>query len=153
MQKITRVTFEEKNFGTTFSEWESDVTRLETALGKEIYEEIKIGLIIAGTTGKLREHLCIGLAESTLQNYEVLRRVILEYVRHQATTNNKRRRDQDAMDVDAIWNYKGDNRKGKGKYTDGQKGKQDYKGGSYGGQGYWNNNSQYQHNKGGNKGG
>ena len=113
LNRITTTKFEERTFAATFMDWETDMTRLEATLGREIYEEIKIGLLISGATGKLREHLCLNLAETTTVNYQTLRNVVLDYVRHHGVgnNNNKGKKDDNAMEVDAFWTTKG----GKGK--------------------------------------
>ena len=47
---IVNTKFEDRNFETTFAKWESQVTMFERAIEKELYDEIKVGLLIAGTT-------------------------------------------------------------------------------------------------------
>ena len=68
LHRITSTKVEERTCAATFMDWETDLGKLEATLGREIYEEIKIGLLIAGTTGKLRERLCLNLAEATTVN-------------------------------------------------------------------------------------
>ena len=53
---IVNTKFEDRTFETTFAKWESQVTKFERAIKKELYDEIKVGLLIAGTTGKLHDH-------------------------------------------------------------------------------------------------
>jgi len=49
--KIVSTKFDESNFELTFSAWENDIVKFEMAIGKPLYEEIKMGLLISGTTG------------------------------------------------------------------------------------------------------
>ena len=153
LHKITTTKFEERTFAATFMDWETDLSKLEAALGREVYEEMKIGLLIAGTTGKLRDHMCLSLAETTTVNYQTLRGVVLDYVRHHGTTTSKNKKEDNNMEVDAVWkgNYNGGYNKGKGNnhnnnsYNGKGKGYQNnyQKNSGYSGQSWNNNNNHY----------
>ena len=80
--KIINYKFNDKDFETSFATWENDVTKFEQAIGKELYEEMKVGLLIAGTTGQLHEHLC--LTASQAATYTEVRDVVLNYVKHRS---------------------------------------------------------------------
>ena len=42
---IVNTKFHEKNFETTFAEWENNITKFESAVGKSLYDEIKSWLV------------------------------------------------------------------------------------------------------------
>ena len=107
----------EKNFETTFAEWENDITKFEAAVGKELYDEIKVGLLIAGTTGKLHDHLCLTVTD--VIDYESVRQTILHYFKSKTLTtsikSNYENSGTQPMDVDAIKGKTKGKGKGKGK--------------------------------------
>ena len=70
---------DDKDFETKFSKWENDITKFERAIGKELYDEIKVGLLIAGTTGKLHDHLCLTTTDDI--NYNNIRTIVLNYLK------------------------------------------------------------------------
>ena len=129
---IVNTKFEDRTFETTFAKWESQVTMFERAIKKELYDEIKVGLLVAGTSGKLHDHLCLTTTDN--QSYSEVRGVILNYLKTKQLTsltkNTKPDYFDDPMQVDAFGYYKG---KGRGK-GDHYKGK-DYKGGKAKGKG------------------
>ena len=49
----------EANFETAFANWENEVLKFELALGRPVYDDMKVGLLIAGKSGKLHDHLCL----------------------------------------------------------------------------------------------
>ena len=61
---IVNTKFHDTNFETTFSEWESELHKIEVSLNNKIDDVIKIGILIAGTTGKLHDHLCLTLGDT-----------------------------------------------------------------------------------------
>ena len=113
---------DEKNFETNFANWESEITKFEIATNKILYEEIKVGLLIAGTLGKLHDHLCLTVSE--VIDYDQVRSNILHCFKSKSLILPTRRSHyDDPMDVGKVGKGKGDyNGKGKGK------GKNDYKG-------------------------
>ena len=78
--KIVSTRFSEKEFGNVFTTWESDIVKFEEAIAKPLYEEVKIGLLVAGTTGRLHEHLCLTCGDS--KSYEEVRDTVLNYTKH-----------------------------------------------------------------------
>ena len=75
---IVNTKFNEKDFETTFAEWENYINKFEMAVGKELYDEIKVGLLIAGTTGKLHDHLCLSVTD--VVDYDTVRSTVLHYL-------------------------------------------------------------------------
>jgi hypothetical protein len=117
LMKIISAKFpDDDNFETKLGIWENDVLKFEKAIGKELYEEIKVGLLVAGTTGRLHDHLCLNLG--TLKDYSSTRQVVINYAKTKTMKLvNKNYNYSDPMDVDAIQkggNYKGKKGKGKG---------------------------------------
>ena len=74
---IVGTKFHEKNFETTFAQWETEISKFEVAIGAALYPEVKIGLLIAGTTGKIHDHLCLTIKER--MDYSEVRDTILNY--------------------------------------------------------------------------
>ena len=106
MQLVTIVNtkFQEKSFETTFAEWETNITKFEMAVGRELYDEIKVGLLIAGTTGKLHDHL--GLSVTEVVDYDSVRQIVLHYFKSKTLTTNTSKSShedgRDPMDIGAI---------------------------------------------------
>ena len=129
MRIISAKSPDDDNLETKVSVWENDILKFEKAIGKELYEEIKVGLLVGGTTGKLYDHLCLNLG--TLKDYTSTRQIVVNYAKTkvmQSYKHNKHYNPSDPMDVDAIQkggNYKGKKGKGKGQYK-GNGGKQNY---------------------------
>ena len=48
---IVNMKFHDSNFETTFTEWESEMRKIEVSLNNKIDDVIKVGILIAGTTG------------------------------------------------------------------------------------------------------
>ena len=46
--QIVLTRFKENDFETTFAAWENSISKFEDAIGKALYLEIKVGLLIAG---------------------------------------------------------------------------------------------------------
>ena len=61
---IVNMKFHDSNFETTFTEWESELHKIEVSLNNKLDDVIKIGILIAGTTGKLHDHLCLTLGDT-----------------------------------------------------------------------------------------
>ena len=113
---LVNTKLDDKDFETKFSKWESDITKFERAIEKPLYDEIKVGLLIAGTSGKFHDHLC--LTTTTTIKYEDIRNVILSYLKTRSLTISTRHgRDSGPipMEIDNINFRKG---KGKGKSKD-----------------------------------
>ena len=105
--------FQEKNFETTFAQWEMEISKFEVAIDAKLYEPVKIGLLIAGTTGKIHDHLCLTINDG--MNYGQVRDTIINYFKTKSL-DTKRHNDDGGprpMEVDQI---KGKG-KGKGKGT------------------------------------
>ena len=113
---LVNTKLDDKDFETKFSKWESDITKFERAIEKPLYDEVKVGLLIAGTSGKLHDHLC--LTTTTTIKYEDIRNVILSYLKTRSlSTSTKTNRDSGPvpMEIDNINFRKG---KGQGKSKD-----------------------------------
>ena len=98
----------DKDFESTFAKWESELQKFERGLGRPLYDEIKVGLLIAGTSGKLHDHLCFTTSQTT--DYGQIREIVLNYVKtKQLAIHTRHTRRGDPMEVDAIKgkNYKG----------------------------------------------
>ena len=67
LMKIVNTKFTEDNFEATLAQWENDVSKFELVIGKELYPEIKTGLLVINTTGKLYDHL--RLTTNTMTDY------------------------------------------------------------------------------------
>ena len=104
--KIVTTRLDDSNFENAFATWESDVTKFELAIQKELYSEIKVGLLIAGTSGKLHEHLCLNVTDQ--MTYQDVKGIVLNYTKHRVTLANssmqlqKGRPSHDHMEVDAL---------------------------------------------------
>ena len=72
---IVNTRFHDTNFETTFTEWGSELHKIEVSLNSKIDDTIKIGILIAGTTGKLHDHLCLTLGDTI--SYDETRDVAL----------------------------------------------------------------------------
>ena len=125
--KIVSTRFNDKDFESGFTTWESDITKFEEAIGKELYEEVKIGLLIAGTSGRLHEHLCLTCGEA--RDYETVRDTVINYVKHrslgatQLPSGSKHYPSHGGaapMDVGGFGHYSKGKSKGKGKSKKGQ---------------------------------
>ena len=82
--QIVTTKFNESDFETTFASWENYIMKFEESISKELYPEIKIGLLIAGTSGQLHDHLCLTCGDA--DDYAEVRNMVLNYVRHKHTT-------------------------------------------------------------------
>ena len=123
---IVNTKFPDDHFETALTTWEKEIQQFERATGSPLPEHIKTGLLIAGTTGKLHDHLCLTCTDLT--DYEAIRQSILNYIKTKTLRVPARRNyDPNAMEVDNVQRYrdykgKGD-RKGKTKGKDGKGGK------------------------------
>ena len=68
MASIVNIKFQDSNFENAFTEWESEIFKLDTSLGpnKNLPDEVKIGILVAATTGKIHDHLCVSMARIEL---------------------------------------------------------------------------------------
>ena len=125
---IVNTKFHDANFETTFTEWESELHKIEVSLETKLDDVIKIGILIAGTTGKLHDHLCLTLGDTL--SYGDTRDVVINYLKTKnLTSTTQKKQSDDAMDVSALtkrfpkWKQqrqyapKGDKGKGKGDAT------------------------------------
>ena len=130
MAAIINIKFQDTTFENTFSEWEGEIHKLESALKTDkhdgkLADEVKIGILIAGTTGKIHDHLCLSLNEVSV--YADARDIVINYLKSRNLTMISKKSKPDWMEVDAIntqWKGKGKDNKGKGKGKDGGKGGQ-----------------------------
>ena len=76
---IVNTKFPEDNIEAVLSKWEKDITQFERAIQKPLYEEIKTGLLIGGTNGKLHDHLCLTCTE--LDDYDEVRAAVINYAK------------------------------------------------------------------------
>ena len=109
---IVNMKFHDSNFETTFTEWESEMHKIEVSLNNKIDDVIKVGILIAGTTGKLHDHLCLTLGDTL--SYDDTRDMVINYLKTKSLTSQTRKGPDD-MDVSAITKGKGFGSKGKGK--------------------------------------
>ena len=109
---IVNMKFHDSNFETTFTEWESEMHKIEVSLNNKIDDVIKIGILIAGTTGKLHDHLCLTLGDTL--SYDDTRDMVINYLKTKSLTSQTRKGPDD-MDVSAVTKGKGFSFKGKGK--------------------------------------
>ena len=129
MAAIINIKFQDTTFENTFSEWEGEIHKLESALRTErtdgkLADEVKIGILIAGTTGKIHDHLCLSLKD--VSTYADARDIVINYLKSRNLTMVSKKTKSDWMEVDAIntqWTGKGHDPKGKGKGKEGGKGK------------------------------
>ena len=135
---------------TKFAAWENNVTKFERIIGKELYPEIKTGLVVKAAAGKLYDHLSLTVHD--LQNYRDVKETIINFAKTRQLKHSHNSWDSDYMQVDNVntdswgqssWDWDGydyevdamwkkpyfRNKKGKGKGKDkGGKGKPNYKG-------------------------
>ena len=90
----------EKDFETTFANWESEIAKFEFALQKDLYDEIKVGLLIAGTTGKLHDHLCFTLGDKV--DYKAVRETVISYFKSKSLTTKRGYGGAEPMDIGAL---------------------------------------------------
>ena len=96
------------NFEATFTDWEYEIHHFNLAVDTKLQDEVKVGILIAGTTGKLHDHLCLTLGKQL--NYESVRGVILNYIKSKnltTKTNNQQQEKPQWMYVGAIGITKG----------------------------------------------
>ena len=93
----------EKDFETTFANWESEIARFEFALQKDLYDEIKVGLLIAGTTGKLHDHLCFTLGDKV--DYKAVRETVISYFKSKSLTTERGYGGAEPMDIGYNYYY------------------------------------------------
>ena len=113
MAAIVNIKFQDTTFENTFSEWESEIHKLESALKTErtdgkLADEVKIGILIAGTTGKIHDHLCLSLND--VSTYSDARDIVINYLKSRNLTMVSKKTKSDWMEVDAIntqWKGKG----------------------------------------------
>jgi hypothetical protein len=93
---------------TKFAAWENEVVKFERLIGKPLYPEIKTGLVVKATGGKLHDHLC--LTVHNLQDYKEVKETIINFAKtRQLKLHNKW--DYDHMQVDHVdgtswsWDY------------------------------------------------
>ena len=112
---IANTKFPEDNIEAVLSKWEKDITQFERAIQKPLYEEIKTGLLIGGTNGKLHDHLCLTCTE--LDDYDEVRAAVINYAKTKTlkipTSGGGSKKDYgyDPMDIGNVQNK---NYEGKG---------------------------------------
>ena len=130
MAAIINMKFHDTTFENTFAEWEGEIHKLEAALKTDgtsgkLADEVKIGILIAGTTGKIHEHLCLSLSDVSV--YDDARDIVVNYLKSRSLTTSSKKDKPNWMEVDAVntvWpkgKGKGKDHKGKGKGTVGGK--------------------------------
>ena len=72
------------SFEATFTDWEYEIHRFNLSVETKLQDEVKLGILIAGTTGKLHDHLCLTLGKKL--NYEEVREVVLNYIKSKNLT-------------------------------------------------------------------
>ena len=76
MATIVNVKFHDNgNFETIFSDWEYEIHKFNSSVQNALQDEVKVGILIAGTTDKLHDHLCLALGKRA--NYAETREVVL----------------------------------------------------------------------------
>ena len=86
---IVNVKFNDNaNFETTFAEWEYEIHRFNASVDNKFQDGASVGILIAGTTGKLHDHLCLTLGNRV--DYSESREVILNYVKSKHRTTLQR---------------------------------------------------------------
>ena len=100
MATIVNTKFHDTNFETTFTEWESEIHKIEVSLSSKLADEIKIGILIAGTTGRIHDHLCLTLGDTL--SYDDTRDTVLNYLKSRNLTVSTKHKGPDWMDVSAI---------------------------------------------------
>ena len=86
---------------TKFAHWENEVVKFERLIGKPLYPEIKTGLVVKATGGKLHDHLCLTVHD--LGNYKEVKDTIINFAKaRQLKLHNKW--DYDHMQVDHVDN-------------------------------------------------
>ena len=127
---------------STLAQWENDIIKFEAAIGKELYPEIKVGLLVVNTIGKLYDHLCLTIQDMT--DYSQVKATVVNYVKTKQLRTHMKQNQPTPMEVDNIQkggkgkkgktnyttvNYpKGKDGKGKGKTKNDSKGKSNGKG-------------------------
>ena len=105
MAAIINMKFQDTTFENTFSEWEGETHKLDTALKSitstgKLADEAKIGILIAGTTGKIHDHLCLSLND--VSTYGEARDIVINYLKSRSLTTTARKTKADWMEVDAL---------------------------------------------------
>ena len=75
--KLVNTKFHEERFETEFAQFELDIGKFETALGAQLHDDIKMGLVVANTTGKLHDHLVLTLQD--IDDYAEMRNIVSNY--------------------------------------------------------------------------
>ena len=117
MATIVNMKFNDNaNFETTFSDWEYEIHKFNSSVDNKLSDEVKVGILVAGTTGKLHDHLCLTLGQSV--DYAKTREVVLNYIKSKnLTTKTKQEEKPVWMDVSSL--TKGGKKGSKGQWTKG----------------------------------
>ena len=119
----------DKTFESKLTKWEANITKFEKSINKDLYDEIKVGLLIAGTTGTLHDHLCMHVQD---HDYDNVKNIVINYIKTKQFTSSihgggkHKNTNSDAMEVDAV--HKGIG-KGKSSFVSAGKGFGTTKGG------------------------
>ena len=84
MATIINIKFQDTTFENTFTEWESEIHKLEMILKNDhtsgkLADEVKIGILIARTTGEIHDHLCLSLSD--VSTYDEAREIVVNYLK------------------------------------------------------------------------
>ena len=126
MATIVNVKFKgDANFETTVAEWEYGMHRFSASVDTKFQDEVKVGILFFGTTGRLHDHFCLTLGKRV--DYEETREVVLNYIKSKGLTTKTSTKEEKPQwtDVSAVTkgrqNQKGTTKgKGKGKDSNGK---------------------------------
>ena len=81
MASIVNIKFQDSNFENAFTDWESEIFKLDTSLGpsKRLPDEVKIGILVAATTGKIHDPLCVSMAR--IETYSEAKETVINYLK------------------------------------------------------------------------
>ena len=77
LSTLLRKKFPEEDFEAHFDAWEHEIAKYERDTRSIVSDDVKIGVIMGGTSGPLNEHLT--LHSSTFTNFGALRNVCMNY--------------------------------------------------------------------------
>ena len=116
---VVRTKFpDNKDFENTFMNWEREVTKLERAMGQPLPDIVKCGLLIAGTQGKLFDHLCLNA--HTIGEYNDVRVAVLSYIQSRSIHTSLQPRRSPGYDGDHPMDGSGVHGTWRGRYTKGK---------------------------------
>ena len=97
MATIVNTKFFEADLEATLTEWESEIHKMGRSLNSKVADDIKIGVLSAGSTGKIRDHSCLTLADTL--THEDMRATILHFLKSLNLAMSTKQKRVDWMDV------------------------------------------------------